>query len=181
MLEAEQGYWSVLSGGFSPWHSTHEWKLSDLSLWIEPTAILGLVRWKGSYFPELEWYPPQKVFEQLFFCIKLSSAEVRWVIVIVVCVCVFFYLSFLMSPSCLLQPQHILCSRQGAGWAIGLQCSVMLFFSTRCGCCQLARGGSLLMNECCEADGMETEMLLTFSQTPVSSFLAPMGWDMPTF
>lgn len=92
MLEAEQGYWSVLSGGFSPWHSTHEWKLSDLSLWIEPTAILGLVRWKGSYFPELEWYPPQKVFEQLFFCIKLSSAEVRWVIVIVVCVCVCIFL-----------------------------------------------------------------------------------------
>lgn len=43
-------------------------------------------------FPRTQMISPQKVFEQLFFCIKLSSAEVRWVIVIVVCVCVCIFL-----------------------------------------------------------------------------------------
>lgn len=92
------------------------------------------------------------------------------------CVYAVFLPKFLTSLSCLLQPQPILCCRQGAGWTIGLQCAVTLFFPVHCGCCRLARGGSLLMNECCEADGMETEMFLTFNQIVMSSFFFCCQW-----
>lgn len=71
----------------------HSWMKA---LWSQP------LNWTNSYprpskmerqlFPRTQMISPQKVFEQLFFCIKLSSAEVRWVIVIVVCVCVCIFL-----------------------------------------------------------------------------------------
>lgn len=71
----------------------HSWMKA---LWSQP------LNWTNSYprpskmerqlFPRTRMISPQKVFEQLFFCIKLSSAEVRWVIVIVVCVCVCIFL-----------------------------------------------------------------------------------------